>query len=321
VPGGAFVFGSVGGQGGAPVTGIGYATGTATIAGPISMKTPGNRSMSYGPYFNNASLGVQAVGTNGWPDIKVMIGDIRTAALIQRMLEKDARGGTRYAEVLRAHFGVTSPDARLQRPEYLGGGRTYINIHPLEQTSETTGTALLGEQAGIGTAQVYNHGFSQSFTEHGFIIGLVNIRGDLTYQQGISRMWFRRDKYEFYWPGLNGLSEQAIYNREIFADGSVNDTSVFGYQERWSEYKSKVSRTSAAFRSTFTTPLDMWHFAENFAVRPALNAPFVQSTTPVTRVLQAPAFAGQAFLCDMLFDCRMVRCMPMYSLPGMGARL
>jgi len=314
-------------QGAAPVTGLGYTSASTTSAGPAAVKTPGYRTMNYGPYYLDDGLRVQASGTDGQPDVKVLINDIRTATLIQQMLERDARGGTRYAELLRAHFGVLSPDARLQRPEFLGGGRTMVTVHPLAQTSATDidgSTTALGEQAGIGTASVYRHGFSQSFTEHGFIIGMVNVRADLTYQQGIHRSWYRRGRFEFYWPGLNGLGEQAVQLRELYATGTAaGDDSVFGYQERWSEYKYMPSRVSGAFRSRVATPLDMWHFAEEFAPTPALNSDFVSDPTSSTvqRVLQTDYFGSQQFLGDFLFSDRLVRCMPIYSIPGMGARL
>jgi len=314
-------------QGAAPVTGLGYLAGTATAAGPVTAKFPGTRDVSVGPYFLDDGLRVQASGRDGYPDVKVLINDLRTASLIQLMLERDARGGTRYTELLRAHFGVLSPDARLQRPEYLGGGRTMVTVHPLAQTSATDidgSTTVLGEQAGIGTISVYKHGFSQSFVEHGFIIGLVNVRADLSYQEGIHRMWFRRGRFEFYWPGLNGLGEQAVRERELYATGTAaNDDLVFGYQERWSEYKYMPSRISGSLRSRVTTPLDMWHFSEEFAAAPTLNASFItdKTDTVVERVLQTDTIASQQFLGDFLFSDRLVRCMPIYSLPGMGARL
>ena len=326
-PGGNFVWRSGAAKGAAPVTGIGWGPSQAVTAGPTTMNTPGARQVPFTNWAANIyAQGSGAASVSTWPDVKVLVSDLRTAVLIQHMLEKDARGGTRYTEVIRQHFGVISPDARLQRPEFLGGGRSMVNIHPLAQTSASDldgSTTLLGEQAGIGTAAVYDHGFSGSFVEHGYVIGLVNVRADITYQQGINRMWFRRSRFEFYWPGLNGLSEQAIQSREIYADGSTDDTTTFGYQERWSEYKWKPSRTSGHMRSSSATPLDYWHFGEEFGSRPFLNSTFIvdSSATSVERALQVASFASDQFLLDALFEERMVRAMPMYSLPGMGARL
>jgi len=194
-----------------------------------------------------------------------------------------------------------------------------------EETSAPSGiagtTTKFGELAGIGTGMAQGHGFSQSFTEHGVIIGLVSIRGYLTYQQGNERMWNRRTQFDFYWPGLAHLPEQAILSQEIYADGSTDDVDVFGYQERWAEYKYKPSRTSGFFRSTDPTPLDMWHLGEKFASRPVLNTVFITEPPPVDRVLQVATNFGEQFLFDSLFDVRYVRCMPMFSVPGLGSRL
>lgn len=314
---------------GAPLTGIGVASGQVATAGPYAATESGGRAQSYENVhlFSNmrARAGNAGAPAGSEPDIKVLVNDIRTAVMIQGMLEKNARGGTRYTEIVRSHFGVVSPDARLQRPEYLGGGRSFVSMNPVAQTSATglTGGATeLGEQSGIGVLSVYDHGFSQSFTEHGVVLGIVNIRADLTYQQGINRMWFRRTQFDFYWPGLAHLGEQAIMRREIYADGvGANDQTVFGYQERWSEYKYKPSRTSGYFRSTVATPLDMWHYGQEFATPPVLNQTFIEENPPVDRVLQVAGNFGQQFLVDALFETRMVRPMPMYSIPGLGARL
>jgi len=322
---GGWFRGNYSGEGvGVPVTGIGIFGSTPTTASQ-SIKMSGNRTGLYGDFFTTATMPLYTRASAGdFPDIRVLVNDLRTAAMVQRMLELDARGGTRYAERVRAHFGVVNPDARLQRPEYLGGGRTPITVNPVAQTSATGvsgGDTVLGELAGVGSALAADHGFSASFTEHGFIIGLVSIRSDLTYQQGVNRMWYRRTPFDIYWPGLAHLGEQAILSQEIYADGSADDVTVFGYQERWAEYKYKPSRTSGYFRSTVATPLDMWHFGQLFASRPVLNEVFIPDQPPVDRVLQTAGNFGTEFLMDAMFDCRMVRCMPMYSIPGLGPRL
>lgn len=310
---------------GAPVTGIGVQTGTGTTAGAIDVLEPGNRVSNYSPRFSTGSVSFQMRSntTNGFPDVKVLVNDIRTAMMFQQWQERNARGGTRYAELVRAHFGVISPDARLQRPEFLGGGRSFVSMNPVNQTSATGltgGSTVLGEQAATGVLSAYDHGFTSSFTEHGIILGLVNVRADLTYQQGIRRMFFRKSKFDYYWPGFAHLGEQAIFSKEIFCDGTAGDNDVFGYQERWAEYKYRPSRVSGAFRSSAPTSLDMWHFAQEFSARPVLNSAFINENPPLQRSLVVAGYANQQFMMDSLFETRMVRAMPMYSIPGVGSR-
>ncbi len=249
------------------------------------------------------------------------INQLRQAFQIQKLMERDARGGTRYTEIIRSHFGVTSPDARLQRPEYLGGGSTSININPIAQTSASTVTATttpLGTLAAMGTALATGHGFTQSFTEHGLIIGLVAVRADLTYQQGLHKMWSRQTRYDFYFPAFAHLGEQAILNKEIYATGTATDENVFGYQERWAEYRHKPSQITGLFRSTTAGTLDGWHLAQNFTSAPTLNNTFIEDRPPMERVLAVGASAqGQEFIFDAFFDVKMARPMPMYSVPGL----
>jgi hypothetical protein len=249
------------------------------------------------------------------------INQLRQAFQIQKLLERDARGGTRYTEIIRSHFGVTSPDARLQRPEYLGGGSTSININPIAQTSASTVTATttpLGTLAAMGTALATGHGFTQSFTEHGLIIGLVAVRADLTYQQGLHKMWSRQTRYDFYFPAFAHLGEQAILNKEIYATGTATDDDVFGYQERWAEYRHKPSQITGLFRSTTAGTLDGWHLAQNFTGLPTLNNTFIEDRPPMERVLAVGSSAqGQEFIFDAFFDVKMARPMPMYSVPGL----
>ena len=249
------------------------------------------------------------------------INQLRQSFQIQKLLERDARGGTRYTEIIRSHFGVVSPDARLQRPEYLGGGSTVVNINPIAQTSATNlsgGTTVLGNLAAMGTALAGGHGFTQSFVEHGVVIGLVSVRADLTYQQGLPRMWSRSTRYDFYFPAFATLGEQAILNKEIYVRGTSADNDVFGYQERWAEYRYKPSMITGLFRSTTSGTLDAWHLAQKFTSLPTLNNTFIQDTPPVDRVVAVGAAAnGQQFLFDSFFDVTMARPMPMYSVPGL----
>jgi Capsid protein (F protein) len=248
------------------------------------------------------------------------INQIRQAFQIQRLLERDARGGTRYIELLKAHFGVTSPDARLQRPEYLGGGHTMINVREVEQTSGTgaTGTtAPLATLSAVATSTVHGHGFRQAFVEHGYILGLVSVRADLTYQQGLRKMWSRATRYDFYFPVFQNLGEQAITMREIYHTGNTaNDDVVFGYQERWAEYRFKPSLITGLFRSTSAGTLDVWHLAQRFTVAPTLNTTFIQDTPPLTRIL-AVGSIGKELLLDCFFDNTATRPLPAYSVPGL----
>jgi len=249
------------------------------------------------------------------------INQLRQSFQIQKLLERDARGGTRYTEIIRAHFGVVSPDARLQRPEYLGGGSTPVIINPIAQTSATglaENTTPQGNLAAMGTALAQGHGFTYSSTEHGVILGLAAVRADLTYQQGLHKMWSRQTRYDFYFPAFATLGEQAVLNKEIYVQGTAEDDEVFGYQERWAEYRYKPSQITGLFRSTASGTLDAWHLAQNFGDLPTLNSEFIEDTPPVERVVAVGAAAnGQQFLLDAFFDIKMARPMPLYSVPGL----
>ncbi|AXH72191.1 MAG: major capsid protein [Microviridae sp.] len=246
------------------------------------------------------------------------INSLRQAFQIQKIFERDARGGTRYTELIRSHFGVTSPDARLQRPEYLGGGSTPVNISPIPQTSPTGTYANTpqGNLAAIGTALVSGHGFTTSFTEHCLIIGIVSVRADLTYQQGLNRMWSRKTRFDFYWPALSHIGEQAVLQKEIFADGiEANDDKVFGYQERYAEYRYKPSQITGLFRSQAATSLDAWHLSQEFATAPVLDDDFITENPPIDRVIAVPS--EPHFLMDAYFKLRCTRPMPVFGVPGL----
>lgn len=243
------------------------------------------------------------------------INSLREAFQLQRLLERDARGGTRYAELVRSHFGVISPDARLQRPEYLGGSSTRVNITPVQQTSATDETSPQGNLAAFGLCADSFHGFSKSFTEHTLILGLINVRADLTYQQGIPRMFSRRTRWDFYWPALAHLGEQPVYNKEIYADGTSEDDGVFGYQERWAEYRYYPSKITGKFRSTYDQSLDVWHLSQKFENRPVLNDEFIEDNPPLERALAVQT--EPQFILDVYFDLKCARPMPVYSVPGL----
>jgi len=243
------------------------------------------------------------------------VNQLRQAFQIQRLLERDARGGTRYVEILKAHFGVTSPDARLQRPEYLGGGRSFVNISQVPQTSSTDVVTPQGNLAAFGVINApRGHGFSRSFTEHCILIGLVSVRADLTYQQGLNRMFKRSTRYDFYWPALSHIGEQTVLQGEIFAQGTAADDVVFGYQERYAEYRYKPSLITGQFRSSFATPLDSWHLSQNFAAAPVLGSTFIQEDPPLDRVVAVPSFPH--FIFDAYIRMRCARPMPVFGVPG-----
>lgn len=243
------------------------------------------------------------------------INSLRQAFQLQRYYEKDARGGTRYIEKIKSHFGVTSPDARLQRPEYLGGHSDRININPVVQTSSTDSTSPQGNLSAFGVSGARYHGFSKSFVEHGYIIGLANVRADLTYQQGLNRMWSRKTVLDFYWPSFAHLGEQAVLNKEIYAQGNAKDDEVFGYQERYGEYRYKPSLITGKFRSTYAQSLDAWHFSQKFENLPTLSNQFIQDHPPISRCLAVPS--EPHFLMDAFFDLKCVRPMPLFGTPGL----
>lgn len=243
------------------------------------------------------------------------INSLRQAFQIQKLYERDARGGTRYTEILRSHFGVVSPDARLQRPEYLGGSSTRIIINPVPQTSNTNNTSPQGNLAAFGLTSDGKGGFTHSFVEHCVVIGLVNVRADLTYQQGINRMFSRQTRFDFYWPALAHLGEQAILNKEIYAQGTDVDEDVFGYQERFAEYRYFPSQITGKFRSTYAQSLDFWHLSQEFDGLPTLSPEFIEDNPPVERVIAVPS--EPQFLLDSFIQLHCARPMPVYSVPGL----
>lgn len=247
------------------------------------------------------------------------INQLRQAFQIQKLYERDARGGTRYTELIQAHFGVTSPDARLQRTEYLGGGSMPMNVNPIAQTSSNDNEPTpQGNLAGVGTVHVNNIGFNKSFTEHGIVLGLVSVRADLNYQNGLDRKYSRSTRWDFYWPALSHIGEQSILNKELFATGSVNptqDASTWAYQERWAEYRYKPSLVTGQMRSNSTIPLDSWHLAQKFTSLPVFNGSFIEENPPVDRVIAVPS--EPHLLLDCFFNLRCARPMPVYSVPGL----
>jgi len=243
------------------------------------------------------------------------INQLREAWQVQSILELDARGGTRYVEILLAHYNVESPDYRLQRPEYLGGGRMTINPHIVPQTSPTSGGNAQGQLAAFATASSSGKiGFSKSFVEHGYVIGMVCASADITYQKGINRMWLKQSRFDFFWPKLQEIGEQSVISKELYCDGSAGDEDVFGYQERFAEYRFKPSEIHGFFRSDVASSIDVWHLAEEFSARPELNDDFIHSNTPILRALAISSFA-QIYL-DIFYSYKHARPMLTYSVPA-----
>lgn len=320
----------------APVIGLGVVQGTVSgaLGSNIWQTSPNTPGMTgAGVTASTASAVIVktqttgAVGTSNRPEVyadltlatAATINQLRQAFQIQKIYERDARGGTRYTEIIRAHFGVTSPDARLQRAEYLGGGSMPLNVNPIAQTSSTaTQPSPQGNLAAMGTVSGRGIGFTKSFTEHGVLIGMLSARADLNYQQGLNRMFSRQTRWDFYWPALSSIGEQSVLNKEIYAVGSANlaqDAAVFGYQERYAEYRYKPSIITGQFRSNDATPLDTWHLAQNFASLPSLNSTFIQEDPPVARVIAVPT--EPHFLLDVYSSLRCARPMPVYGVPGL----
>lgn len=271
-------------------------------------------------FIDDSTYKLGTANTYAYADLSTVtsatINSLRQAFQIQRLLERDARGGTRYIELILSHFGVKSSDARLQRPEYLGGGSSPIIVNPVMQTSATGQDST--PQGNLSAFAYVNHkkgGFSKSFEEHGYIIGFMSVRADLNYQQGLQRFWSRSTRYDFYWPVLAHLGEQAVLNKEIYCQGNSKDEEVFGYQERWAEYRYEPNKITGKMRSTYAQSLDIWHLAQKFDTLPVLNDEFIEDNPPVKRVLAVQD--EPEFIADVWFNYSCVRPMPVRSTPGM----
>jgi len=290
-----------------------------TGSGPIQSKIGGDTAHW------SASPGADL--NAGWDDPQLVadlsqatgftINQLRQSFQIQRLLERDARGGTRYVEVLKSHFGVTSPDARLQRPEFLGGSSQMISVTPVPQQSPSDISPDLtpqGNLAAVGQVAA-RAGFTKSFVEHGYILGLANVRADLTYQQGLNKLWIRSTRFDFFWPALSHLGEMPILNGELYLQGTSEDVDVFGYQEAWAEYRYKPSQVTGIMRSAATASLDVWHLAQDFANLPTLSAEFIEDNPPIDRVIAVQT--EPHLLLDAYFKLRCARPMPLYGVPGL----
>jgi len=281
----------------------------------VSIPSAVGGSGSFQLEWNNPGLEADLSAANG-----ISINDLRQSIAIQQLLERDARGGTRYPEILRSHFGVNDPQMLvLQRPEFLGGGSSPININPVQQQSKTVETgddpSPQGNMAAFGTVTLNGHGFTKSFTEHCILMGIVNVRADLTYQQGIDRMWSRETRYDYYYPALANIGEQELLNKEIYAQGTTADDDVFGYVPRYDEYRHKMSNITGQLRSTYSASLDIWHLAQEFSSLPTLNQTFIEEDVPIDRVIAVPS--EPHFIFDSYFKLICARPLPMYGQPGL----
>lgn len=246
------------------------------------------------------------------------INQLRLAFQLQKLYEKDARGGTRYIEILKAHFGVTSPDARLQRPEYLGGDRLPIHINQVIQQSSTNSSSPLGNTAAYSLTADSHGDFIKSFVEHGFVIGVMVARYDHTYQQGLERFWSRKTRFDYYWPVFANIGEQAVKNKEIFAQGTTKDDEVFGYQEAWADYRYKPSRVSGEMRSSAAQSLDAWHLADDYESLPYLSDSWIrEDKSNVDRCLAVSSKVSNQVFADLYVQNTTTRPMPLYSIPGL----
>lgn len=313
----------IGGFSGTYNSGSGFNVGSlgqspSTTAGPQDQRKFGllgvpSQSQLGDNLFNS---GLIAVASGG---IGATINQLRLAFQVQKLYERDARGGSRYIEILKSHFGVTSPDARLQRPEYLGGNRVPININQVIQQSGTqSGTTPQGTVVGMSQTTDSHSDFIKSFTEHGFILGVMCVRYDHTYQQGLERFWSRKDRFDYYWPVFANIGEQAVRNKEIYAQGNAEDDEVFGYQEAWADYRYKPNRVTGEMRSAYAQSLDVWHLADDYSTRPSLSDSWIrEDKSNIDRVLAVQSSVSNQFFADIYVQNRATRPMPIYSIPGL----
>lgn len=300
----------------------GYHAGSVhrnAFGGAYWLAKDGNNDLD--PTIDNGVVGYPA---NLWAQFDntvsvATINQLRTAFQIQKFYERSARGGSRYIETLKAHFGVTSPDARLQRPEYLGGNRIPVSINQVIQNSGTvSGSTPLGDTGAMSLTTDVHSDFTKSFVEHGFVIGVMVARYDHTYQQGIERFWSRKSMFDYYWPEFANIGEQAVLNKEIYAQGNAQDDEVFGYQEAWADYRYKPSRVSGEMRSSYAQSLDVWHLADDYSKMPVLSDAWIhEDPATINRVLAVSDNLANQFFCDIYVQNYSTRNMPLYSIPGL----
>lgn len=298
------------------ILGVNYGeSGSGSNSGPLALKEDAYSNFEANP---SGVYPTNLWAVNDGAVSAATINQLRMAFQIQKLYEKDARGGTRYIEILKSHFGVTSPDARLQRPEYLGGNRVPINVNQIVQQSQSTEQSPQGTPVGLSLTTDSHGDFSKSFTEHGFVIGVMVARYDHTYQQGIDRMWSRKDRFDYYWPVFANIGEQAVLNKEIYAQGTDKDSEVFGYQEAWADYRYKPNRVTGEMRSAYAQSLDVWHLGDDYSTLPSLSDSWIrEDKNNIDRVLAVSSKVSNQFFADIYVQNRTTRPMPMYSIPGL----
>ena len=298
----------------APGVTAGYSLGFQPNGG-LSVSNTGGPTGNWVSGFTPNNLWAQAEGNT----VVATINQLRLAFQIQKLYERDARGGTRYIEILKSHFGVTSPDARLQRPEYLGGNRIPININQVVQSSSTDASGTLqGNTAAYSLTSDNHSDFTKSFVEHGFLIGVMVARYRHTYQQGLERFWSRKDRFDYYFPVFANIGEQAIKNKEIYAQGTEKDDEVFGYQEAWADYRYRPNRVTGEMRSAAPQSLDVWHLGDDYESLPSLSDSWIrEDSKTVNRVLAVSDNVSAQLFCDIYVRNLCTRPMPLYSIPGL----
>lgn len=280
-------------------------------------ETEKTNTLSAGQYTNGIFKGFN-LGADLGSVTAATINELRQAIAVQHILERDARTGTRYKEILQGAWGVTSPDARLDRSEYIGGYRLPININQVVQTSSTDTTSPQGNTGAYSMTTMSKNMCTYSATEHGFIIGLAAVRVEHSYQQGLSRMWTRSTRFSYYDPMLANLSEQAVLNQEIYAQGNAQDEEVFGYQEAWADYKYRTNMVTSEMRSQYAQTLDAWHYADKYNKLPTLSAGWIlEEKSNIDRTLAVQKEQSHQFICNFYFDQTWTRPMPIYSIPGL----
>jgi hypothetical protein len=315
-PGGYGLFGRV-----SKYSDVGTLFGSGSLVTNSNVLQVSDDDTPYSSTLDNKIVGFEP--TNLWAvasgGLGATINQLRLAFQIQKFYEQQARGGSRYTEVVRSFFGVTSPDARLQRPEYLGGNRVPINVNQIIQQSgtESSGTPQ-GTVVGQSLTTDSHSDFTKSFTEHGLIIGVMVARYDHTYQQGLNRLWSRKDKFDFYWPVFANIGEQPVKNKEIFAQGTAKDDEVFGYQEAWADYRYKPNMVTGEMRSAYAQSLDVWHLADDYNALPTLSDAWIrEDKSTVDRVLAVQSSVSNQLFADIYVKNLCTRPMPMYSIPGL----
>lgn len=282
--------------------------GAATVTGA---STSGGMQTKQGNLYVNLAGDTTAKGT------QTTIRQLRQAIAVQHIFERDARTGTRYKEILKGAWGVTSPDARLDRSEYIGGHRMPINVNQVIQTSSTDSTSPQGNTGAYSMTTLSRNMCTYSATEHGYVLGLAAIRVDHSYQQGLSRLWTRNTRFSYYDPMLANLGEQAVLNQEIYAQGKPQDEEVFGYQEAWADYRYRTNMVTSEMRSTYAQTLDAWHYADKYGALPTLSSSWIkEGTENIDRTLAVQSSNSHQFICNFYYEQAWTRPMPIYSIPG-----